>query len=188
MIGTHTQARGAAIVYNAALPACFRGVFACFPIFVVWCSVSTFYSVSTFCCLCAFYLTHAAVKYELIMSCAASIAIVTSMRGQSRGPRGRATADRRVLRYYAMPFPIILITSRWNINRRKGLQYDGKRRRRINNRHKTQGASARSGGYVTAVAAGQSQRFYPGVGVGVFNWHYPSSTPRDLRFPGVYLE
>ena len=27
--------------------------------------------------------------------------------------------------------------------------------------------------YVTAVAAGQSQQFYPGVGI--FNWHYPSS-------------
>jgi hypothetical protein len=34
-------------------------------------------------------------------------------------------------------------------------------------------------GYVTAVAAGQSQRFYSGVGI--FNWYYLSSPPQILR-------
>jgi hypothetical protein len=43
-------------------------------------------------------------------------------------------------------------------------------------------------GYVTAeaVAAGQSQRFYSGVGI--FNWCYLSSPPQILRFPVVRLE
>jgi hypothetical protein len=41
-------------------------------------------------------------------------------------------------------------------------------------------------GCVTAVAAGQSQRFYSDAGV--FNWHYPSSPPQILRFPWVGLE
>ena len=43
-----------------------------------------------------------------------------------------------------------------------------------------------SNGYVTAVAAGQRQRFHSGVGI--FNWYYPSSPPRVVRFPGVDLE
>ena len=45
-------------VLLTTLPACFRAAFACFPIFVVWCSVSTFYSASTasaLCCLSVFY-------------------------------------------------------------------------------------------------------------------------------------
>jgi hypothetical protein len=50
--------------------------------------------------------------------------------------------------------------------------------------------SARSGVtvIVTPVAAGQNQQrqFYSGVGI--FNWYYPSSTPRELRSRGVYLE
>jgi hypothetical protein len=41
-------------------------------------------------------------------------------------------------------------------------------------------------GYVTAVAVGQSQRLYSGVGI--FNWCYLSSPPQILRFPGVHLE
>jgi hypothetical protein len=41
-------------------------------------------------------------------------------------------------------------------------------------------------GCVTAVAAGQSQRFYSGVGI--FNWHYLSSPPQVLRGPGAHLE
>ena len=41
-------------------------------------------------------------------------------------------------------------------------------------------------GYVTAVTAGQSQRFYSGMGI--FNWYYLSSTPRELRLPGADLE
>jgi hypothetical protein len=41
-------------------------------------------------------------------------------------------------------------------------------------------------GYVTAVAAGQSQRFYSGAGF--FSWYYPSFTPRDLCSRGAYLE
>ena len=40
--------------------------------------------------------------------------------------------------------------------------------------------------YVTAVAAGQSQRFYSGVGI--FNWYYLSSPPQILRRPAVHLE
>jgi hypothetical protein len=36
------------------------------------------------------------------------------------------------------------------------------------------------------VAAGQSQRFYSGVGI--FNWYYLSSPPQILRFPEVDLE
>jgi hypothetical protein len=41
-------------------------------------------------------------------------------------------------------------------------------------------------GHVTAVTAGQSQRFYSGVGI--FNWYYPSSPPQIPRRPGVQLE
>jgi hypothetical protein len=41
-------------------------------------------------------------------------------------------------------------------------------------------------GYVTAVAAGQSQRFYSGVGI--FNWYYLSSPPQILLVPVVHLE
>jgi hypothetical protein len=56
------------------------------------------------------------------------------------------------------------------------------RKRQFPNGHKAQ-VSVRSGvtviGYVTAVAAGKSQRFYSGVGI--FNWYYLSSTPRELR-------
>jgi hypothetical protein len=37
-------------------------------------------------------------------------------------------------------------------------------------------------GCVTAVAAGQSQRFYSGVGI--FNWYYLSSAPPELPGPG----
>ena len=39
-------------------------------------------------------------------------------------------------------------------------------------------------GFVTAVAIGQSQRLYSGVGI--FNWHYLSSPPQtsDPTFPG----
>ena len=40
--------------------------------------------------------------------------------------------------------------------------------------------------YVTAVAAGQSQRFYSGVGI--FNWYYLSSPPKTLLRPVVDLE
>jgi hypothetical protein len=36
------------------------------------------------------------------------------------------------------------------------------------------------------VAAGQSQQFYSGVGI--FNWHYPSSPPQILRVPVAPLE
>jgi hypothetical protein len=41
-------------------------------------------------------------------------------------------------------------------------------------------------GYVTAVAASQSQRFYSGVEI--FKWYYLSSPPQILRFSGVHLE
>jgi hypothetical protein len=41
-------------------------------------------------------------------------------------------------------------------------------------------------GYVTAMAVGQGQRLYSGVRM--FTGYYLSSTPRALRFPGVYLE
>jgi hypothetical protein len=43
-------------------------------------------------------------------------------------------------------------------------------------------------GYVTAVAVavGQSQRLYSGVGI--FNWYYLSSPPQILRAPRVELE
>jgi hypothetical protein len=41
-------------------------------------------------------------------------------------------------------------------------------------------------GYVTAVAAGQSQRFYSGMGI--FNWYYLSSPPQVLLRRGVQLE
>jgi hypothetical protein len=40
--------------------------------------------------------------------------------------------------------------------------------------------------WVTAVAAGQIQRFYSGVGI--FNWHHLSSTPRGFRGRGVCLK
>ena len=43
-------------------------------------------------------------------------------------------------------------------------------------------------GYVTAVAARQSKRFYSGSGVGIFNWYYLSSSPQVLRPPVVRLE
>ena len=36
------------------------------------------------------------------------------------------------------------------------------------------------------MAAGQSQRFYSGVGI--FNWHYLSLPPQILRVPGAPLE
>jgi hypothetical protein len=58
--------------------------------------------------------------------------------------------------------------------------------------HSPTDTGARSGvtcsGYVTvtAVAAGQSQRFYSGVGI--FNWHYLSSPPQMPQGPGVELE
>jgi hypothetical protein len=41
-------------------------------------------------------------------------------------------------------------------------------------------------GYVTAVAAGQSQRFYSGVGI--FNWRYLSSPPQIPRVSRYHLE
>jgi hypothetical protein len=41
-------------------------------------------------------------------------------------------------------------------------------------------------GYVTAVAAGQSQRFYSGVAI--FNWYYFSSPPQIPRIPEAPLE
>jgi hypothetical protein len=41
-------------------------------------------------------------------------------------------------------------------------------------------------GHVTAVAVGQSQRLYSGVGI--FNWYYLSSPPQNLRCPVVDLE
>jgi hypothetical protein len=41
-------------------------------------------------------------------------------------------------------------------------------------------------GYVTAVAAGQSQRFYSGVGI--FSWYYLSSPPQILRGSRYQLE
>jgi hypothetical protein len=41
-------------------------------------------------------------------------------------------------------------------------------------------------GFVTAVAAGQSQRFYSGVGI--FNWYYLSLPPQILRGPVVHFE
>ena len=50
------------------------------------------------------------------------------------------------------------------------------------NRHQQLGCN----GDVTAVAVGQSQRLYSGVRM--FTGNYLSSTPRALRFPGVYLE
>jgi hypothetical protein len=40
--------------------------------------------------------------------------------------------------------------------------------------------------YVTAVAAGQSQRFYSGVGI--FSWRYLSSPPQILLRPRFPLE
>jgi hypothetical protein len=43
-------------------------------------------------------------------------------------------------------------------------------------------------GYVTAVAAGQSQRFYSGVEIFNFNWCYLSSPPQIPRALGVHLE
>jgi hypothetical protein len=42
------------------------------------------------------------------------------------------------------------------------------------------------GGYLTAVAAGQSQRFYSCVGI--FNWHYLSLPPQIPRGPWSHLE
>ena len=54
----------------------------------------------------------------------------------------------------------------------------------ICNDHSPTDTSVCSG--VTAVAAGQSQRFYSGVGI--FNWYYLSSPPQILRFPVVELE
>jgi hypothetical protein len=41
------------------------------------------------------------------------------------------------------------------------------------------------GGYVTAVAVGQRQQFYSGVGI--FIWYHLSSTPRDIRIQGPNL-
>ena len=41
-------------------------------------------------------------------------------------------------------------------------------------------------GYVTAVTAGQSQRFSSGVGI--FDWYYLSSPPQIPRFSRVDLE
>jgi hypothetical protein len=41
-------------------------------------------------------------------------------------------------------------------------------------------------GYVTAVAAGQSQRFYSGVGI--FNWYYLSSPPQIPHTPEVQVQ
>ena len=41
-------------------------------------------------------------------------------------------------------------------------------------------------GYATAVAVGQSQRLYSGVGM--FNWYYLSSTQGSYRTPGFDLE
>jgi hypothetical protein len=41
-------------------------------------------------------------------------------------------------------------------------------------------------GYVTAVAVGQSQRLYSGVGL--FNWHYLSSPPQIPRLSRVVLD
>jgi hypothetical protein len=41
--------------------------------------------------------------------------------------------------------------------------------------------------YVTAVAAGQSKRFYSGVGI-FYNWYYLSSPPQILLLPRVGLE
>ena len=38
------------------------------------------------------------------------------------------------------------------------------------------------------MAAGQSQRFYSGVGIFNFNWYYLSSPPQILRIPVVELE
>jgi hypothetical protein len=67
------------------------------------------------------------------------------------------------------------------VNRRK--IYNGYIKRPFPNGHKCPFGCS---GYVTAVAAGQSQRLYSGVGI--FNWHYPSSPPQILRFPMVPLE
>ena len=44
----------------------------------------------------------------------------------------------------------------------------------------------RANGYVTAVATGQSQRFYSGVGI--FNWYYLSSPPQIPRASRFDLE
>jgi hypothetical protein len=55
--------------------------------------------------------------------------------------------------------------------------------------HSPTDISVRSGAtamYVTAVAAGQSQRFYSGVGI--FNWHYLGSPPQILLLPWLHLE
>jgi hypothetical protein len=43
-------------------------------------------------------------------------------------------------------------------------------------------------GYVTAVAACQSQRLYSGVRFFNFNWYYFSSPPQIPRFPRSHLE
>ena len=49
------------------------------------------------------------------------------------------------------------------------------------------GKNVRSGvAVVTAMAVGQRQRLYSGVRM--FTGNYLSSTPRELRVPGVYLE
>jgi hypothetical protein len=44
------------------------------------------------------------------------------------------------------------------------------------------------GGYVTAVAVGQSQPLYSGVGIFNFNWYYLCSPPQIPRGPAVHLE
>jgi hypothetical protein len=63
----------------------------------------------------------------------------------------------------------------------------------ICNGHSPTDTSVRSGvqyssGYVTAVAAGQSQRFYSGVGTFNWYWYYLSSPPQIPRGSRVLLE
>ena len=55
-----------------------------------------------------------------------------------------------------------------------------------NERKRPFGYTVACNGYVTAVAVGQSQRFYSGVGI--FNWYYLSSPPQIPRPIGADLE
>jgi hypothetical protein len=75
---------------------------------------------------------------------------------------------------------------RWRFQKRNGRRYETvseAKRLQIYNGHIL---TAICDGYVTAVAAGQSQRLYSGVGI--FNWHYLSSPPQILRFSRFDLE
>jgi hypothetical protein len=75
-----------------------------------------------------------------------------------------------------LPYETVLEVKRLKI-------YNGYMQRPFPNGHK---CPFGCGGCVTAVAAGQSQRFYSGVGI--FNWYNLSSPPQILRCPEVGLE